>query len=448
MSVLPQLALFVANATVSSLSQEERAMQRAHLADSLAAGLAGCRTAEGKGLAKLFDASTPDRMAFVAGSIRLTEVDDIHMLSCTTPSSAITPVALVLAADNDAAHASMADAIWVGLELLVRFGTAVDGPSLLYRDVWPTYLCAPLAAAATAARLLRLNERQTETALSIALTLSAGGVGRFEKGLSARWLLHAIAVRCGYVAALAAEAGFAGDPELFDRDWLKRSHGVEIDLARLLDGLGAGDSVYTQLSMKPYCSAKQAIAPTEAFRGLLGEGLRPEDMRRIIVRAPSEYVKMIDRMPESGNRSSTFASVRYQIALAAYHPERLTDIERAQTAIDAAMAALMNKIEIEADDAFRTVYPKYWPASVTIEMDTGSRERTVIEAPGDPQRRLSGSALAEKGRCVLEPLAGARAAREEMLLASTVLDDRASAARLLARFAAGGPSECVGAPQP
>jgi hypothetical protein len=73
----------------------------------------------------------------------LTEVDDIHMASCTTPGSVVIMTALALAG---AGYGSCdgtdfyADAIHTGYEVMTRLGEAVSGPEILHEGVWPTYL--------------------------------------------------------------------------------------------------------------------------------------------------------------------------------------------------------------------------------------------------------------------------------------------------------------------
>ena len=103
---------------------------------------------------------------------------------------------------------------------MTRLGVAVRGPQILYRGIWPTYLAAPVAAAATAARLLGLDEARTGHALSLAFMLMAGGVGRIHGAPSGRWFLYANAVAGGVAAAEAARADYRGDPEILDKNWL------------------------------------------------------------------------------------------------------------------------------------------------------------------------------------------------------------------------------------
>ena len=79
-----------------------------HLLDAVGAWIAGRSTEEGAMVARLkvSPGTSPsllsdhplDRIALGCATIRLTEIDDIHMLSCTTPSSVVVPVALYFAA--------------------------------------------------------------------------------------------------------------------------------------------------------------------------------------------------------------------------------------------------------------------------------------------------------------------------------------------------------------
>jgi 2-methylcitrate dehydratase PrpD len=435
MTVLTSLASFVVGASAATLPEQDRATQEQHFVDAIVGALAGARSADIHRLRAIFCDGIADQQALLAATIRLTEIDDIHLPSCTTPSSVVVPIALLLGGKTATAHAAMRDALWVGLELLVRLGAAVNGPAILYREVWPTYLATPLAAAATAARLLRLDERQTAIALSIALTLTAGGSGRFDHGASPRWVLHGIAVRLGILAVRVALEGYGGDVELLDRDWLKKSHGVDLDLARLTGGLGSG-SAYAELSMKPYCTAKQAVAAIEALRAILADGTKPDDIRSVVVRVPPPYAQMIDRRADRESRSSTFAGVRYQMALLAYHPDSLHDVARDKLPWDERMVAFMDKVRVERDESLLHHYPTRWPASVTVETPVGEIERTIVDAPGDPGRSFDATALASKAHKVLDPLYGASETAEWLEQARGALKDFHQTARLAERLMA------------
>ncbi len=398
MSVLEQMADYVARADTATLSAEESAALGVHLLDGLGAMIAGWATPEGAALGRLaaggagrpgaFAPATVDDVALRCAAARLTEIDDIHLRSGTTPGSVVVPVALTMAARiGGVGAADFAAAVTVGYEVMTRLGRAIGGPEILYRGVWPTYFPAPVAAAAVTARLLGLSAERATHALALALVMSSGGVGRWGTGWMGRWLVLGQAARSGCGAALAAAEGFTGDTTLLDGDWLLRTHGIAHDAAILTDGLGAA-SVLTALSIKPYCSAKQAIAAIYGLRSILSHGVDADDITRVRVAVPPQYKAMIDHGVIEGARISSITSAPYQLALIAYAPDGLHDIVRAQPLDDARITAFMAKIEIAEDESLAAHYPARWPARIEVETAAGRHAELVLDAPGDPGMRF------------------------------------------------------------
>lgn len=437
MSVIGQLASFVTGAKASALPTAERERLRLHVTDTVIAALAGMRIPEGKAL-QGFDqqASFADRIGRRAAAARLTEIDDIHLPSCTTPSAGIVPIAVGLATHVQNFGADeIASAVWVGTEIMTRFGVAVGGPQILYRGIWPTYLAAPVAAAATAARVLDLDETRTAHALSLAFMLSAGGVGRIHGAPSGRWFLYAKAVAAGLAAAEAARADYRGDPNLLEKNWLADTHGITLDRDRLMEKLGAG-SVYAELSIKPFCSAKQAIAAVEAFRGILAdERLDCAAITKIRVRVPPAYAGMIATRAEAGARQSTMVSVAHQIALAALKPQLLYDVDRSTPAPDADVVQFSAKVEVTADSVLAPLYPLHWPAEVEIEAAGKVFRRRVVAAAGDPDSPFSAADIADKAHRVLDQVIGAARVDEWLTMCHAALQGNAQLRRLATAFA-------------
>ena len=176
------------------------------------ARMAGEATTEGRELLKVFTReSRVEAIAAAAGLVRLTEMDDIHIESTTTPSSVTVPVALGLAAQGAGSPADLESSLYVGTELVVRFGLAMDGSRSLMKGVWPTRAAAALGACATAARMLGLTREQAHEALSLALTMSAGRGGPFVQSPSGRWVLfgQALAVALGRLRRSGSQARWA-----------------------------------------------------------------------------------------------------------------------------------------------------------------------------------------------------------------------------------------------
>jgi 2-methylcitrate dehydratase PrpD len=438
MSVIGALAAFVAGANASALPEAQRERLRLHVADTAIATLAGVSIPEGKSLRVLTDSSAlPARIAQLAAATRLTEIDDIHLPSCVTPSAGVVPIALMLAAETQNFDTGeIASAIWAGTEIATRLGLAVNGPQILYRGIWPTYLVAPVAAAATAARLMGLNEARTGHALSLAVMLMAGGVGRIHGAPSGRWFLYANAVAGGVAAVQAARADFRGDPEMLDKTWLSDTHGIALDQGPLTENLGAS-SIYTELSLKPFCSAKQAIAAVNAFQALLGRGIRPDDISKVVVRVPPSYAGMISTRAEAGARISTIVSVAHQLGLAALTPEALYDIDRSAPKIDAAVAQFAAKVEVAADPNLLPFYPQHWPAEVEVTVGGEVLRQRVVEAAGDPEHPLDANDVTDKGHRVLDPLVGRARATEWLKLGAAALDDKIACRALAEGYASG-----------
>ena len=313
MNVIGELAAFVAGAKASGLPAADRERLRLHFLDTVVAARVGALIPEGEALQGLGDdGALAIRIGRQAAAIRLTEIDDIHLPSCTTPSAGVVPVALMLAArEQKFDPGEVASAVMVGTEIMTRIGVAVRGPQILYRGIWPTYLAAPIAAAATSARLMGLSEARTGHALSLAVMLMAGGVGRIHGAPSGRWFLYANAVAAGVAAAEAARADYRGDPDILDKTWLTDSHGIALDRERLTEKLGVS-TVYAALSLKPFCSAKQGIAAIEAFRTILDRGVRAETISKVRVRVPPAYAGMIATRAEAGadNRPWSASPIR------------------------------------------------------------------------------------------------------------------------------------------
>lgn len=395
---------------------------RLHFADTVGAMVAGANSSEGREIAgpggspALFGPSLFDRIAVLVAQTRLTEIDDIHMASCTTVGSVIVPVAFKLAAETGADGARLAAGLRAGYDATVRLGCAVDGARILYKGIWPTYLTAPFGAAACAGAILGLTETQMANALALALAQVSGAAGGPAPGRNPRWLLAGWAAAAGVRAALAARDGYGGDRSLLDGDWFAKTHGIAFDASKLA---GAPGSSLLEMSMKPWCTAKQACAALAAFIELLDNGVEAASIAVVHVHVPSAYRAMIAHRPPG--RIGRIVSIGWQCAVAALHRDEVLDIERADHSAEPAFAALMDKIEVHADPALNAYFPARYPARVEIETKNGARfERLVPDAPGDPARAFHAEGVEAKFIRVTKKTFGETHAREVFAQATGV----------------------------
>jgi 2-methylcitrate dehydratase PrpD len=372
---------------------------------------------------------------------RLSEIDDIHLSSGTTPGALIVPAALTIGGSLGLGGTAIAEAIAAGYDVMTRLGAALKGPWILYRGIWPTYFAAPFGVAAVASRLLGLTEQQAAYALGIALSLASPAVGRQSGAAMSRWLAIGHAARNGVFAALSAQAGFTGDLRIFEGDFFQAIYNLSPDTAILVDALEE-HSVLPEVSFKPWCAARQTMAATQALKEIIEAGVSPSEMTQLVVSVPPPYLRMIDHGVVTGDRASHLTSVSYQMALSAFAPDALFDVKQAPERVPGEIGAFMAKVTVMADDDLLQHYPKSWPARLGVTTRTGEQERLVVHVPGDPERPFDETQVAEKFRRVVVPSIGERAADDLLCLSLAVIEEEGAARALLAEVerACGSPS--------
>src|SRR6516164_6889251 len=147
-----------------------------HIIDTIGAWIASMGSAEGLALLKYraamrgsarVDGVVALDLSMRCALARASEIDDIHLASMTTPGGIVIPAALTLASATPAVTLDdLTAATLAGYEAMIRLGGAIDGPSVLYRGIWPTYFAAPFAVAAVTARILKLDAKKTANALA------------------------------------------------------------------------------------------------------------------------------------------------------------------------------------------------------------------------------------------------------------------------------------------
>ena len=369
-----------------------------HLIDTVGAWIAGAACAEGREIAGSMEGKLAllgdgplDRLALAVATTRLTEIDDIHRASCVTAGAVVIPTSVIMARALGATSAQFAQALRSGYETMMRLGLAVNGPGILARGVWPTYLAAPMGAAAVASALLGLSPSQTAHAMAIALAQTSGAPGGHGPGRSSRWLLSGLAARSGVASALMAAQDYIGDMTLLDADWFQRTHGLTFDPAPF----SAHEPMLNQLSMKPWCAAKQTISGTDAFRVYLAEGNSAARVASIRAHVPNAYRAMISSKPPG--RLGRIIHLGWQLGLVAHNPQAMLDLDRDPAPQDAQVEAFAQTVEIVADASLDAFYPAQWPARLEITLDDGSViERIGTESLGDPGAPLDAAAVAAK----------------------------------------------------
>jgi 2-methylcitrate dehydratase PrpD len=420
-ALLDELAGFINHVTFEDLASETVNQAKLHIFDTLGAGLAGACTEEGKIHGNLikemfsflegtgvpvagfgFSAPLPYAVFLSCISARLTETDDIDIASCTTPGSVVVPAALSLGFYTGASGKEFMEGVVAGYEVITRLGAAVNGPEIIYRGIWPTYLCAAIGVAVVGSKILGLTSEQIKNALAISMTLSTGISGRTKGGLTSRWLTLGCAAQNGLIACLGASRGFAGDQTVLDT-LFPSVYGLDLKPKILLDKLGERFQI-GKINLKPYCSARQAVASIEAFRWLLKTyQITPEAIEDIEVIVPRQYSQMIDRPGFPEDRLSSITSIRYQLAIAAFYEEDLFDVERKVLRDEEKVHTLMQKIHVKSSDPFTAIYPKKWPGKISLRVDGQRYEHEVLAPKGDSDQPMTWEDVEQKTKRLTGP---------------------------------------------
>jgi 2-methylcitrate dehydratase PrpD len=420
MNALDDLAAFVSAGEAAAGALQ--AKLRLHVVDTLAAWVSGLAIAEGRALVRFHNslpaASAFDDVALACAASRLSEVDDIHLASMTTCGSIVIPAALTLAVALKASPDDLAPAILGGYEAMIRLGLTIEGPDVLYRGIWPTYFGAPFGAAAVAARLLELDAKQTGHALAFALTLAAPSVGQHHAATTSRWLSVGQAARHGIAAAYAARDGFTSDTNVLHSRLLPDVFGIEPDLPQMA---GGSSPYFMDVSLKPWCAARQTMPATQALRELLDGGVAVSEITEIEAYVLPPHLKMIDHGVRAGDRASHLTSLPYQMAVAALAPRSDLDVAQAPAAVSAELQGFMARITVAADNALLADYPKVWPGRIVVTTSSGRHERSTRAVPGDSAHPFTDAEVGAKFQRLVAPVAGETRARRLFDLGSSVL---------------------------
>lgn len=409
---LAALAGRIANA--AWVGPEARDAARLRLFDTSIATVLGWRLAESAPLHRMAQ-GVHGRIRALVAATRTTEVDDIILSGAVTPGSVVVPAALVLASDRRIDTARLHEAIVCGYEAMAGFAAAIDGAQALYRGVWPTLAAGPIGSAAVASSILGLDEDATNRALALAICRSLWWM---PQGLP-RWLQLGHAAVDGVLAAEAAAAGFSAPADVWD-GWAGAA-GISLDPARLAP---AERPHIFSAETKSFPTARQGLCAIQAFAQLHRE-IPVGASDRIDLALPSVYAAMVGGTMLPNGRMFSLVSAPYQMALLVHAPERLYDVGREELLSDSVIESFLGQVTVSVDPLLDALYPRVWPARVTIASPDGStRMREVHDAEGGDRHPAGWQDLAAKARSLAH--ANALDPRHMVDLEEAVRSDHAS----------------------
>ena len=360
----------------------------------------------------------PDRLpaslaAFVNGVLAHSlDYDDTHLPSVLHPSATVVPAALAAAERTGADGRELIRAIALGLETCVRLGMAgydekAKNSTFFEHGQHATSICGAMGGAVAATVLAGGDSDAVVDGLGVAASMASGIIeanrtGGTVKRLHCGWAAHA-AVSAAELVAF----GLTGPPTVlegrfgFFQAWL---HG-DFDPTAVVDGLGTTWAV-PDIFFKPYPANHFTHAAVDAAGRLREQGVRPEDVERLVLGVPAPNLRTIGepievkRAPETGYMAQF--SGPYAVAVGLFGGSGLgagVEDYTDELARDPQRRALMAKVDVVPDDRCTAIFPTQFPAVLTAHLTDG-RElvEEVLTTRGGPQRPLSFDELAAKFR--------------------------------------------------
>jgi len=437
-SVIPQppvmapLKAFISGAATSVIDEETRELGRRHILDTLASAVA-CRDLEPSVVARNYalemsgdvragavtilgtrqTASLVDAVFAGAMTAHGAEINDFIPSAYVQPGPAVVATAIGVAERNKARGAPVSGdaflkAVLIGYELSGRIPKALGIHNLQAMNLANHGIGPVFGSAATAASLLGLTSDEVGHMLSYCGQQASGcwqwmlDVEHIEKS----FVFAGMGARNGLQAAVMAKGGFHGVRDAFDQPsgWLNAPpfRGNDGDRAYLITDLG------TRWEM-PHTAFKRypVGGPTQpAIEGLLT--LLPQinrgEVKRVLIEMPGRADAFRDaEMPA--------LNLRYLTAIILL--DGRLDFVSAQSLErmhgDAAVAAIMSRVEVVHDEAQETPrgLPREESARVTID-DAGSPHTVFVPfVRGFPSHPMDRADVEAKALELMGPLLGA-----------------------------------------
>jgi 2-methylcitrate dehydratase PrpD len=361
--------------------------------------------------------------AFMNGTIsHIAEFDDIFRDGAYHPACPTISAVLALAESRNDSVEDLLAAIIIGYEVSTRISKVIQ-PSH-YQYFHTTGTVGVFGAAAACAHLLRLNATQACDALATAGTFASGLQQAFRSDSMTKPMHPGHAAEVGLNAALLAQAGMTGTPDLLEGD---AGFGAALcenpRWNELFIDLGSSWNI-EQMTFKNHGCCGHNFPAIDAVSHLLNEHqIDPEHIQKIRVggyKATAEVCRYVHPQTPFEAKFSLTYTVSARIILGRVRERAFLEAALANPKI----RSMEEKIELSIDPECAAKFPLHRSAKVEIEMNDGSvYAHHQHTRHGDPDEPLSDQELVDKFHELAEPRVGlqtAQALSGELLAGSAV----------------------------
>ena len=343
--------------------------------------------------------------------------DDSYLAAIVHPTCTVGAAALALAETRPVSGAELLTAVILGIELECRLAAALAAPPAEGAFAWYlTGVVGGVGTAATAARLLRLDARQTMHALAIAAVRS-GGLRQALPNMCVSYV-PGEAARAGLAAAMLAERGMTGSAEAFEgAGGFAEAFSRKANTGAATSGLGVGWECLDN-TFKPYPCGLVSHPVIDACLALAHRhDIDPAAIRDIDVHVSPNSYRLGNRPAPSGPHDAR-VSIQYWASVALLRRAAGLAEIAGPLVQDAALAALRAKVSLQPDVGLAED-----AARVAVRMRDGTVHAADIEhCTGSRHNPMNDARLEEKFLGQVVPALGADRATDLASLCWKIAD--------------------------
>src|SRR2546422_8089581 len=277
------------------------------------------------------------------------ETDDFEPVTKAHPGCAVVPAALSMGEREDRSGMDFIRAVTLGYDLCCRLLMALGPDHVRATHRSAEGVSSTFGAVGAAASLAGLDEKGMRYAVSYAAQ-QVSGIWSWERDtehVEKAFDFAGMGARNGITAAMMAQAGFTGVPDVLDGE-----HNALQALSRepraeeMLAGLGSRFFI-TETAIKVFSVGYPIQAPLDAFLNLRRQhGLTVVNVERIVARLPEDGARIVD------DRAMPDVNIQYAIAVALIDGTMSFDASHSYERMrDPQVLAVKKRVQLVADRA-------------------------------------------------------------------------------------------------
>lgn len=400
-----KLSEFIFKTNYEDLPDDVRNEAKLRIADVIGIGLSGsktdvsriqkfCMLKGGSGKATIWgtgNKTSPAYAALANGTMTFhLELDDVHRTSHTHPGVSAIPAAIALCEQYNLTGKELINSVVLGYDASIRVGMAVSPSIYVDRTFLAPGTLSVFGAAATAAKLMKLDEKGIADALgSVSYFGPTACYESFKLGAGIKDMIMGWGNYCGIYGAELAAMGFGAPETAIEGDFgFCKTTSAHHDVKRLFDNMGSTYEIMNT-GIKPYACCRQHHAAIDCMLELRNKfKFTIEDVSHVKVRTFVVSSRGNKKKPISVQEAKY--SIPFIMAVALEYGQAWRDQFTDELINDIRLLDFASKVDVEPDYELDKLYDEKWPSIVEVTLKDGRFLSTRVDLPkGEPEYPVS-----------------------------------------------------------